>query len=54
MGEVQALTSSESTAMLKATGTNISATTFEAVELEAEFDGRTVCSAERLPRLKLS
>ena len=40
--------------MLKATGARASATTFEVVELEAEFDGRTVCSADRLPRMKLS
>ena len=49
--------SSELTTMFQATGANVSATLFEAVEFEAvefeaEFDGRTVCSAGRLPRMK--
>ncbi|WP_140425445.1 hypothetical protein [Cryobacterium sp. N21] len=44
--------SSGLTTMFQVTGANVSATLFEAVELEGEFDGRTVCSAGRLPRMK--
>lgn len=50
MGRAETLTSSESTAMLKATGGKVSSSTFDAVEFEGEFDGRTVCSADRRPR----